>query len=218
MYRQVISILQKELLQEVRHKSGFMGIIIYSIASIYCSYLAFRQVIDIPVWNALLWIIILFSATNAIAKSFLNESRGEQLLYFSLLNPTALIIAKAVYNVLLLLIITAINFAAYSILLGNSVQNMPLFAGGLFLGVSALGLILTLVSALAARAGNSASLMAILGFPLIIPTLITAIRFSSNAIDGQTLAVNQPYFIVLISLNVLIFTLILLLFPYLWRE
>ncbi|MEP7264257.1 MAG: ABC transporter permease, partial [Bacteroidota bacterium] len=75
-----------------------------------------------------------------------------------------------------------------------------------------------LVSALASRAENNSALMAILGFPLIIPLLITVIRFSKNAIEGIDYAANQPYLVILISLNLLVFALSFLLFPYLWRD
>jgi heme exporter protein B len=216
--KNIVSLVKKELLLEVRHQSGFGGVMVYSLSSIYICYLVFRQSIDIPVWNALLWIIILFAATNAIARSFLGESRERQLFYYTLLDPRAVIISKSIYNFLFLLVVTLINLAAFSILLGNPVQDQPLFLTGLVLGVCALSNILTLVSALASKAENNSALMAILGFPLIIPVLITILQFSGNAIQGLDRSVNEPYLIVLVSLNILIFGLSFLLFPYLWRD
>lgn len=218
MLKQVASLIHKEFLLEWKHKSGFAGVILYSLVSIYCCYLAFRQVLDPATWNALFWIIILFAATNAIAKSFMSESRGRQLFYYTLLNPRAVIIAKSIYNIGFLLVVTAINLIAYTILLGDVVHDLPMFLCGMFLGVSALSLVLTLVSALVSRANNSAALLAVLGFPLLVPLLITIIRCSRNAIDGMGWAVNQPYFIVLLALNLLCMALSFLLFPYLWRE
>ena len=218
MFKQVISLLQKDFLLERKHKSGFAGVILYSIISIYCCYLAFRQVLDPPTWNALLWIILLFAATNAIAKSFIGESQGRQLFYYSLLNPRAVILAKSIYNIVFLLLVTAINFCVYTLLLGNVVHDLFMFCCGLVLGVSALALVLTLISALVSKTTNSATLMAILGFPLLVPLLITIIRFSRNAIDGLGWTVNQPYLIILVSLNILCFALSYLLFPYLWRD
>lgn len=203
---------------EIRHKAGLGGVLLYSVTSIYIAYLSFRGIIDPVVWNALLWVILLFGTTNAIAKSFLSESYGMRLFYYSMFHPRSVIIAKSIYNFIYMLFITLINFLIYSVLLGNVVEDIPMFTAGLILGTMALTIVLTLVSALVSRAGNSAALMAILGFPLLIPVLLTLIKFSQNAIDGLGWAVNQPYFVILLALNLLCMTLSLLLFPYLWHE
>ena len=218
MWKQVISVLHKEFLLEWKHKSGFAGVILYSFVSIYCCYLAFRQVLNPPTWNALLWIILLFAATNAIAKSFMSESRGQQLFYYTLLNPKVVIIAKSIYNIGFLLVVSIINLLVYTLLLGDVVHDKPMFLCALILGVSAISIVLTLVSGLVSRANNSTTLVAILGFPLLIPILITIIRCSANAIDGLGWTVNQPYLIVLASLNILCLALSYVLFPYLWRD
>jgi heme exporter protein B len=216
--KKVISLVKKELLLEIRHQSGFSGVMIYSLSSIYICYLVFRQSVDIHVWNALLWIIILFAATNAIAKSFLGESREKQLFYYTLFHPRTIIISKSIYNFFFLLIVTLIIIAAFMLLLGNPVKDFSMFSAGITLGVCAISGILTLVSALASRAENNSALMAILGFPLIIPLLITVLRFSQNAIEGIDRSVNQPYLIILLALNILVFSLSFVLFPYLWRD
>jgi len=216
--KKVVSLVKKELLLEIKQQSGFSGVLIYALSSIYICYLVFRQSVEPQVWNALLWVIILFAATNAIARSFLSESKGKQLFFYSLLDPRTVIISKSIYNFIILSIITSIILIVFITLLGNPVADFNSFLAGLILGVSAISTILTLVSALASKAENNSALMAILGFPLIIPVLLTVIKYSRNAIDGLDSAVNQPYMIILIALNLLIFALSFLLFPYLWRD
>lgn len=75
-----------------------------------------------------------------------------------------------------------------------------------------------MVSAIASKAGNNTTLVAILGFPILIPLLITTIRFSKNAMDGLAWSVSTHYIILLAALNLLVVTLAYLLFPYLWKE
>jgi heme exporter protein B len=60
--------------------------------------------------------------------------------------------------------------------------------------------------------------MAILSFPVILPMLLILIRFSKNAADGLAHSVQQPYILALLSLNIVVFVLSLLLFPFLWKE
>jgi len=75
------------------------------------------------------------------------------------------------------------------------------------------------MSAIASRAGNNATLMAVLGFPLIIPLLIFLTKLSaaaivSNSFDGET----TQNLLLLLAFNILQPTLALILFPYIWRD
>ena len=215
---EILSLIHKEFRMEWRNKTMLTGILIYVVSTVFICYMTFKQIIDIPTWNALFWIIMVFAAVNAVARSFMQESRGVQLYYYTLLNPTSVIIAKIIYNSVLLIGVSIINFIFYSLFLGQNVQDMLMFLVGLILGSTGLATILTLVSAIAARANNSPSLMAILSFPILIPLLMTLLRFSKNAVDGISWAVNFNYAMILLALITIVITLSYLLFPYLWRE
>jgi heme exporter protein B len=206
------------MLLEWRLKYSFSGILIYVISTIFICYLTFRQIIDPPTWNALFWIILLFAAVNAVAKSFMQESKGLQLFYYTLLNPQHVILAKTIYNMMLLLVVSSLSFLFYIIFMGNLVQSTPMFLIGLLLGASGLSSVLTLVSAIAAKTNNSSALMAILSFPILLPLLMTIIKFSKNAMDGLSWSVNYPNLILLIAINILVTSLSYMLFPYLWKE
>jgi heme exporter protein B len=77
---------------------------------------------------------------------------------------------------------------------------------------------LTLVSGIASKTSQSATLMAILSFPIIIPVMLMVIKVSMNAIDGLDRSVSQDEMITLLSINVMIATLSYLLFPFLWKS
>jgi heme exporter protein B len=216
--KQIIALIKKEILLEWRLKYSFSGILIYVISTIFLCYLSFKQIIDPPTWNALFWIILLFAAVNAVAKSFMQESHGLQLFYYTLLNPQHVILAKIFYNMMLLLIVSSISFLFYIIFMGNLVQSLGMFFLGLLLGAAGLSSVLTLVSAIAAKTNNSSALMAILSFPILLPLLMTIIKFSKNAMDGLNWSVNYPNFIILLAINMLVITLAYFLFPYLWKE
>jgi heme exporter protein B len=161
---------------------------------------------------------MVFAAVNAVARSFMQETRGIQLYYYTLLHPAAVILSKILYNFLLLLVLSAINLMAYSLFLGNLIGDLPMFIFGLVLGSLGLSSILTLVSAIAAKSGNNPSMMAILSFPILLPLLMSIMRFSKNAIDDLGWTVNGNYAIALAGLAVMVVTLSYLLFPYLWKE
>jgi heme exporter protein B len=214
----ILILTSKEFRLEWRNKTMLTGMLIYVISTVFICYLAFRQIVDIPTWNALFWIIMVFAAVNAVASSFMQESRGIQLYYYTLLHPAAVILSKILYNFLLLLTLAFVNLLFYVLFLGNLIGDLPMFSIGLILGSLGLSSILTLVSAIASKAGNSPSLMAILSFPILLPLLMTIMRFSKNAIDDLGWAVNTNYGLALGGLSVMVITLSYLLFPYLWKE
>jgi len=76
----VLHIMQKELLLEFRLKYAFNGVLLFLVSTIFVGYLSFAGAIDKAGWNALFWIILLFTAMNVSLKSFVQE-RGGLLLY-----------------------------------------------------------------------------------------------------------------------------------------
>lgn len=216
--KNVLNLIQKEIQLEFRQKYALSGILLYVISTIFVCYLSFRTIVDIPTWNALFWIIVLFASVNATTKSFGQESQGKLLYLYTLCNPKDIILAKIIYNAILLGVISVITTLFYSLFLGSLIQDVTMFLLVAFVGAAGLASILTLISGIAAKTNNNVSLMAILSFPIIMPLLMTIIKASKNAIDDLGWSVNGKYVLVLIALNAMVTTLSYLLFPYLWRD
>jgi heme exporter protein B len=211
-------LIQKEVKQELRQKFALGGIVLYVVSTVFVCYLSFRSIIDKPTWNALFWIILLFGAINAVAKSFLQESKGRQLYYYTLVSPQAVILSKIIYNSLLLLLLSIICFFVYSLFIKSLVDDIPFFLLSLLIGSIGFASVLSMVSAIASKTNNNFSLMAILSFPMLIPLLLSLIKVSKNAVDGLDRSLSFPYFGVLLLINGMVIMLSYLLFPYLWRD
>jgi len=216
--REIMLLLQKEASLEWKQRYALNAMLLYVVSTVFVCYLSFKFLVDVPTWNALFWIIILFTAVNATSKSFSTESRGRLLYTYTLASAQAIILARILYNMLLLLLITLIGYAIYSLLIGNLVQDHPYFLLGLVLGSTGFSSILTLVAAIAAKTRQNSTLMAILSFPVVIPMLIVLIRFSKNAVDGLAHSIQQPYIIALVAINLIVIALAWMLFPFLWKE
>ena len=218
MLKEIGALIQKEILLEWRQRYALGGMFLYVITTVFICFLSFKNVIEVNTWNALFWIIVLFASVNASAKSFLQESKGRLLYYYTLCSPQAFVLSKMIYNVLLMLILSVTCFSFYSLFMGNMVKNMGLFFLIVVLGSAGISSLLTMISAIASRANNNFTIMAILAFPIIMPILITIIKLSQNAIEGTDLADNLKYFSVLFALDVIVIALAYLLFPYLWKD
>ncbi len=219
--REVQLLLKKEVTLEWRQRYALNGMLLYVVGAVFICYMSFnfrRGTINVATWNALFWIIMLFAAINAVAKSFVQEPRGRMIYYYSVASPQGIIVAKMIYNTLLLLLLALICFIFYGAVMGNDVQNVWLFSGNLLLGASGFSVSLTMISGIAAKAQNSSTLMAILSFPIMIPLLLVVMKVSKNAIDGLDPTVSYDEIIVLLAINVMVATLSYILFPYLWRS
>ncbi len=218
LLKEISFLVKKEIALEIRQKYAFGGLLLYVISTVFICYLSFKRVVDPPVYVALFWIILLFAAVNAVAKSFLSESRGLQLYIYSLASAEAVIVSKIIYNLLLMLFLSLITIFFYTLFLGNIIQDMTMFILSIILGSFGFSSVLSMVSAIASKANHNVTLMAILSFPILIPLLITVVKFSKNAVDGLDWSVNYQYMVMLIGLNVIVIALAFILFPYLWRN
>lgn len=219
--KEVKSLLYKELLLELRQKYAINGILLYTLSTIFICYLSFNiknTGISHLTWNALFWIIMLFSATSAIAKSFVQENQNRMLYYYTLVSPQGVILSKIIYNVFLIWFLSIVAIILFSLVLGNPVEDFWLFTINLMLGSLGLSTALTMVAAIASKAGNNGILMAILSFPIMIPIILMVIKLSKNAIDGIARSESVDELITLGGINLIVGTLAYLLFPYLWRS
>ncbi|MXV51551.1 ABC transporter permease [Pedobacter sp. HMF7647] len=214
---QVKTLVKKEIVLEWRSKYALNGILLYVVSTIFVCYLSFRK-IDPLTWNALFWIIMLFASINAISKSFVQESRSRQLYYYSIVSPQAVIISKIIYNVMLMLVLAVVAISVYSLVFQNPLGDPLYYFLSVVIGSISFSCVFTMISGIASRAGNNSTLMAILSFPVIIPLLIVLIKLSKNAMDGLDRSVSYDEIGVLAAINVIVVTVSLLLFPYLWRD
>ncbi len=217
LFSQVKFLVRKEIVLEWRSKYAFNGILLYVVSTIFVCYLSFKKV-DPITWNALFWIIMLFASVNAIAKSFLQENKGRQLYYYSITSAKAVIISKIIYNVLLMLLLSAIAILFYTLVFKNQVGDILFYLLAVLIGSVSFACVFTMISGIVSKASNSGALMAILSFPVIIPLLMVLIKFSKNAMDGLDRTVSYNEIGVLAAINIVVITVSLLLFPYLWRD
>lgn len=217
LLKQVTILLRKEITLEWRSKYALNSILLYVVSTVFVCYQAFKSVHPI-IWNALFWIILLFASISAISKSFTQESKGRQLYYYTLVSAKAIILSKIIYNVLLMLLLAAVAFFAYSTIFKNELGDPVLYFVTILLGSLSFATVLTMVSGISAKAGNNGTLMAILSFPVLIPLIIILIKLSKNAMDGLDRSVSYDEIGVLLAINLIVITASLLLFPYIWRD
>ncbi len=215
-FHHIWALFRKDVLLEIRQQYSFYGILLYIGSTIYVLFMA----MDSPeprVWNGLFWVIQLFICINAVAKSFLQESRGRMLYYYSISSPASFVLAKLLFNTLLMLLMSALSLFLFSLFLGSPIKKVGPFIGLVLLGGWSLSLVFSFLAAIAARAQQNAAIMAVLGFPIIIPQLLLLMRLS-NAAFAPLLTIPATTVLLLVALDILVILLAVILFPFLWKD
>ena len=216
--RNAIRLFRKDLLLELRHPYAVYGVLLYVVSTVFVLYLTMDRP-EAETWNGLFWVMLLFVCVNAVAKGFLQESRGRMLYYHTLTGPTSFVLSKTLYNVVLMAAMTLVTLLLFVAFLGKPTYDLMAFAGVGMLGGLGLSLTFTMLAAIASKAMQQASLMAILGFPVILPQLLLSMRLSKAAFAEafQEGAVSQLV-LLLLALDCSILVLTLILYPYLWKD
>ena len=215
-FKHISTLIKKDLLLEVRQQYSFYGILLYIIATIFVLYMTIQQP-EPKVWNGLFWVIQLFICINAVAKSFMQESRGRMLYFYSIVNPRDFILAKLVFNSVLMLLMSFLSIILFSLFLGNPVEKAPHFIGLVLLGGWSLSLVFTFLSAIAAKAQQNAAIMAILGFPIIIPQVMMLMQLANSAFTDKVIIATSTL-LLFVALDILVVLLAVILFPFLWKD
>jgi heme exporter protein B len=213
---QIWTLFKKDLLLEIRQQYAFYGVLLYIGATIFVLYMAIENP-SASVWNGLFWIIQLFISINAVAKSFLQENRNRMLYYQSIVSPQNFVLGKLLFNSLLMLVMSALSMFLFSLFMGYPVEKTAGFMGIVFLGGWSLSLVFTFLAAIAAKAQQNAAIMAILGFPIIIPQLLLLMNLS-NAVFVKTAELPAITIILLLTSDLLVVLLSIILFPFLWKD
>lgn len=217
--KKVLALLKKDMMLEFRQQHTFYGILLYIASTVFVLYLSLPEGPGADTWNSLFWVIQLFVCVNTVAKSFLQESRGRMLYFYTLASPVQFILAKLIFNVLLMAIMSLVSLTLFYIFLDNPVADNMRFLGIVLIGGISLSLVFTLMSAIAARAQQNAALIAILGFPVILPQILLLMRLSKSAFAEvfQEGAVLQLAGLILL-LDAMVIVLAVILFPFLWKD
>lgn len=221
---EVMLLVRKDVLLEWRMRYAIGGIVLYVLTTVFVIYTILNSerafnLLNYKWWSILFWITMIFTAVNAIAKSFVQENRERQLYYYTLVSPYAVVLAKMMYNTLLMLVLSLIGLVLFGLMITLPVKDYPVFMMALLLGGGGFSCVLTLVSAIASRADNNATLMAILSLPVLLPLVMLIQKLAGQAFfSGNDWSTLWRDVLVLVAFDAMVVALSYILFPYLWRD
>jgi heme exporter protein B len=212
--RQALTIASKDLRAELRTKETINASVSFSLVILLLFSFAFDpssdQVREIA--GGLLWLVFAFAGALILNRSFARELPND-CLDAILSSPTSgaeLFAGKALCNFVLLLAVECFCLPVFGIFYNvRLIGQLPLLFVVLALGTWGMTVIGTMFSAMTVNLRLRELMLPVLAYPMMIPSLMAAIRLTAVLISGEPLGNDQIWFRVLVGFDV-IFTLLAL--------
>jgi heme exporter protein B len=107
----------------------------------------------------------------------------------------------------------------FIVVIPTHIHSILVFTEVMALGSISYAVLFTTMSAIALKAKSNNTLVAVLGFPILIPMLIFITKVTSAALGDITMQeLVTKNLLLLIALDIVQIILAIVLFPYIWRE
>lgn len=215
-----LAVYAKDIRLELRTKYAINAILMFSITTLaVVSFSLGRADLPPDLLAALFWIVMFFSAVSGLAQVFVREEEAQTALALRLTaDPESVYIGKLLFNFSLLSVMALIITPIFFVFTDAPTENLPLFVLIVALGVVGLCGATTLVAAIISRASAKGALFAVLSFPILMPLLMVLVKASEEALRNGTIADVSDHLKVLISIPVIMITLSIMVFRFVWSD
>ena len=160
-------LLKKEYYLDLRNVYSLSSIVLYVLASAFVIFMISGEITD-KLWIVFYWIIVVFTVLSVVLKSYTMESRNRDMYYYTLLDPHVFLFGKLIYNFVFTLAICLLCFVLFSLFFGQPVvKRIPVLT--IMLTAFGISSALTFVGAMAAKARNSNTVIAVMGCQYYYP-------------------------------------------------
>lgn len=215
------AIFEKDVRLELRSRYAINMLLMFVLASVLLMLFAIgTEPISPRVQSALLWIVILFSASIGLGRAFVSEEeRGTVLLLQLNTRPSMVYAGKLFFNFILVLVMNVVAVFAMVVMLSIRVEAALLLTATLLLGSIGLAGATTLLAAIIARASNRGPLLPVLLFPILMPLLLSVVTASRHALSGgRGWSAAADELTTLFAFGGVVITASVLLFDYVWND
>ena len=193
----VKAIIWKDLRAEWRSREMLTAMLVFALLVIFIFNFALSLDAEARsnVTAGVLWTTLTFAGTLGLNRS-LNMEKDQGNLDGLLLAPadrTAIYLAKLVLNWLSMLLVAVIIFPLYSLFYNTSLLY-PQLAVVVLLGSLGYVSIGTLLATMTVQARTRDVLLPVLLFPLILPLLVAAVKFTAGILSGMSFADLRSWF------------------------
>lgn len=202
---QAAAVFLRDARRELRRRTTLAAVLFFAAAALILISFSLASVAlpaaDRAKLNAgVLWILLFFSASSGLPRSFVREEEsGTALALRKIAAGEAVLAGKFLFNFLLFGAIAAVAVPLFCLLQTWAPANAWTLAIVLVLSGYGVSFVSTFLSAIVSRAGQKDILFVLTALPLLMPLLLPAVEATARAAADPAFAAIDPVWKVLIS-------------------
>ncbi len=202
---QAAAVFLRDARRELRRRTTLAAVLFFAAAALILISFSLASVAlppgDRAKLNAgVLWILLFFSASSGLPRSFVREEEsGTALALRKIAGGEAVLAGKFLFNFLLFAAIAAVAVPLFCLLQTWSPANAASLTVVLLLSGWGVSFVSTFLSAIVSRAGQKDILFVLTALPLLMPLLLPAVEATARAAADPSFAAIDPVWKVLIS-------------------
>jgi len=219
--RGATAVFTKDLHAELRTRYALNALIMFVVVTL--SIILFStagETISPSLSAGILWIIIFFAAMSGLSRSFVSEEeRGTTMTLQLWVKPTSVLLGKLAFNAMLIYVLNAMIIAAYLLTMPTfTIQSPVIFFVTILIGSFGLASASTFIAAIISKANSKGTLYPVLSFPILLPLLMSVIDATRLSVEGASITDAADDIKIMVSYAVVVTTLSIILFDFVWRD
>jgi heme exporter protein B len=215
------AIVVKDVRSELRTRYALNALLMFVITSVATILFALRDDdLNPEILSGMFWVVIFFTAMSGLSRIFVSEEeRGTTMTLQLVASPSEGYFGKLIFNSGLTLMLSSAVTVLYVVVFPAFVIKSPLiFVFTVFWGSLGFASAATIIAAVIAKANTKGTLYPVLSFPILIPLLMTVMKSTARALDGELFTAALGEFQILVSYLLVMTAGSYLLFDYVWKE
>jgi len=215
------AIVVKDVRSELRTRYALNALLMFIVTSVATILFALRDDdLNPEILSGMFWVVIFFTAMSGLSRIFVSEEeRGTTMTLQLVASPSEVYFGKLIFNSGLTLVLSSSVTILYMIVFPAFViTSVSIFVFTVILGSLGFASAATIIAAVIAKANTKGTLYPVLSFPILIPLLMTVIKSTARALDGELFPAAFGEFQILVSYLLVMIAGSYLLFDYVWKE
>ena len=215
------AVVSNDIRSELRTRYALNALLMFVVTSVATILFALREdEVSTDVLSGMFWVVIFFSAMSGLSRIFVSEEeRGTAMTLQLVASPSEVYFGKLIFNCGLTLVLSSAVTVLYLVVFpAFIIKSAVVFLMTILLGSLGFASSATIIAAIIAKANTKGTLYPVLSFPILIPLLMTVMKSTTRALDGEIFMAALSEFQILTSYLMIMIAGSYLLFDYVWKE
>ncbi len=216
-----IAVVVKDIRSETRTRYGLTAIGLFVVtAVVLVAFASADEPMPRPIAAGVLWVVMFFTSMTGLARGFVSEEERGTSLYLRLsASPASVFLGKLLGNIIIAVGSNLAVVALFVALMTSVNVGSPwLLLLVTLVGSIGMAVVVTITSAIVAKAGTRNALLPILSFPVLLPLVMPGIGATLIAMAGLGINDVLPDLTLMLCHSGIIIIVSVLVFEVIWCD